>query len=831
MQGLPAPPPSIAYDVNEFRRFFKFGLDQLHSNNKYIINDLTTLASVYHHRMSTYIVKDIEQHIRNSHPSHRLIGFYVLDSICKNLGHPFPQLFKPFIERLFLIAYRDIEDVDPITKVKFEELLGTWRTGSTNQTELFDPDIQKRIEESVFGNWRRADSVASQAFLNGIKQQPAVATPAEKASILYDVRRILSEREQTAAAYPGDETNLAQIATLQQLDQLIVSQQLTINQVDDIRNQLQPLKAPPAPLECGIPPSHLPAAVPQVPSHPHPIQPFGDSDSLANLTRLLETNPDILLQAINHSTTPTTPVPQHTSAQQHHTSFNLDSTGQLVFNNVSQHLQPPLGASVPHLVGQEVTNPAIFDSEQLAAALASLNPAGYNGLPLELGSSLDRPIEIQPSPAPSTLSTSESLPTCHTDPAIAEYENMIAGLPIELQNSSINRVKAADIADILYSHIPQFCRQDGSRFLYGKIGSQRASEQLDRHFRLQRRVRESGQRVQQRMWSQSESEWLDSHDFGTKANGENSAGDKSQANKKKSAEEEKSMTELSKKSIIRPSSPGLASQPCPICQETFETRFDEDEGEFYWTNAIELTRDAGKRVVYHATCHYETIRNKARMKIKSELEENRLKKQIQMEAERQARSEGGNHGEPGPAEVVANALAPLEQPGEAGNSSSRCNKVAQPVDSTTPATVAAAAAAAGGGDDDDDEKCLLQVDERFFGDTETTKPKLESSSSFDPPLPALPGSSSSELPASLPVVHNNNYTHIKVEEVEEEKPSHTPDNNPLVTRLLPASSSSSSPSPMLRKRKSSSPIENLVSSSCALVPEPNEMSSKKFKLS
>jgi hypothetical protein len=56
-----------------------------------------------------------------------------------------------------------------LAQVKFEELLGTWRTGSTNQTELFDPDIQKRIEESVFGNWRRADSVASQAFLNGVR--------------------------------------------------------------------------------------------------------------------------------------------------------------------------------------------------------------------------------------------------------------------------------------------------------------------------------------------------------------------------------------------------------------------------------------------------------------------------------------------------------------------------------------------------------------------------------------------------------------------------------------------------------------------------------------
>ncbi|OAV91650.1 hypothetical protein PTTG_06502, partial [Puccinia triticina 1-1 BBBD Race 1] len=688
MQGLPAPPPSIGYDVNEFRRFFKFGLDQLQNNNKYIINDLTTLASVYHHRMSTYIVKDIEQHIRNSHPAHRLIGFYVLDSICKNLGHPFPELFKPFIERLFLIAYRDIEDVDPITKVKFEELLGTWRTGSANQTELFDPDIQRRIEESVFGNWRRDDSIASQAFLNGIKQQPAIATPAEKASILFDVRRILSEREQVAAAYPGDQTNLAQIATLQQLEQLIATQQLTISQVDDIRKQLQPLKAtilPSAPVECGIPPSHLPAVLPQMAplptSLPHPIQSYGDSESLASLARLLETNPNVLLQAVNQSSHH---VPQHPSIPQHQSPFNFDSTGQLGFDNVAQHPPPIITSSAPQLE-QEPPIPNMFDSQQLAAALAYLNPTAHNSSLPEFGTE-ERPIEIphQPSPAPSTLSTSESLPASQTDPAIVEYENMIAGLPIELQNSSINRVKPAEIADVLYSHIPQFCRQDGSRFLRGKIGSQRASEQLDRHFRLQRRVRESGQRAQQRMWSQLRSEWLDSHDFGTAGNGQNSQAEGSQQNKRKSMEDEKSVTELSKKSIIRPSSPGLASQPCPICQESFETRFDEDEGEFYWTNAIELTREAGKRVVYHATCHYETIRNKARMKIKSELEENRLKR-IQMEADRKIKIESGNIEQ-------ANGVEP-DQVGEVGNT---CNNDNQSVGSTG-----------------DGDNCLLQIDETF----------------------------------------------------------------------------------------------------------------------
>ncbi|KAH9458685.1 hypothetical protein Pst134EB_010983 [Puccinia striiformis f. sp. tritici] len=795
MQGLPAPPPSIGYDVNEFRRFFKFGLDQLQYNNKYIINDLTTLASVHHHRMSTYIVKDIEQHIRNSHPTHRLIGFYVLDSICKNLGHPFPQLFKPFIERLFLIAYRDIEDVDPLTKVKFEELLGTWRTGSANQTELFDPDIQRRIEESVFGNWRRDDSIASQAFLSGIKQQPAVATPAEKASILYDVRRILSEREQVAATYPGDQTNLAQMTTLQQLEQLIASQQLTINQVDDIRRQLQPLKAsilPPAPVEYGIPPSHLPAVVHQMdplPTPHNPIEPFGDSDSLASLTRLLETNPNILLQAVNQSMA--FPAHQEHSIQQHQTPLNFDDPNvQLAINHMAQLSQPPVAPSVPQLT-QELANTNMFDSEQLAAALAYLNPTSQiNSLLPELGSQ-ELPIELihQPSPAPSTLSTSESITTSQIDPTILEYENMIAGLPIELQNSSINRVKPAEIADVLYSHIPQFCRQDGSRFLYGKVGSQRASEQLDRHFRLQRRVRESGQRAQQRMWSQLHSEWLDSHDFGSTGSGENSQVEANQRKKRKSIEEDKSVNELSKKSIIRPSSPGLASQPCPICQEPFETRLDEDEDEFYWTNAIELTKEAGKRVVYHATCHYETIRNKARMKIKFELEENRLKQKIQTEADLKT------HGENGKVEQANGSGYPFtHEVIEVGEASSRSssNNDNQPVDSTS----------GGDDDDDDDDKCLLQVDESFFGETETVANdiKLESSD-------LIP------LVSSEPRLSNDPQVKSEPE-----------------TIVLPPHRASS---PLLGKRKPS-PIVNLDPSSDLndpLVVPHSEVSSKKSKLS
>lgn len=68
MQGLDQPPPVIAFDPNEFRNFYRFGLQQLHFNNKLVINDLTTLAKEFQHRMSVVVSKEIELHIKNVSP-------------------------------------------------------------------------------------------------------------------------------------------------------------------------------------------------------------------------------------------------------------------------------------------------------------------------------------------------------------------------------------------------------------------------------------------------------------------------------------------------------------------------------------------------------------------------------------------------------------------------------------------------------------------------------------------------------------------------------------------------------------------------------------------
>lgn len=54
------------------------------------------------------------------------------------------------------------------------------------------------------------------------------------------------------------------------------------------------------------------------------------------------------------------------------------------------------------------------------------------------------------------------------------------------------------------------------------------------------------------------------------------------------------------KYIPVPNEPALTNAPCPICQEKFETSWNDEAQDFVWMDAIRV----GARV-YHASCHAE----------------------------------------------------------------------------------------------------------------------------------------------------------------------------------------------------------------------------------
>ncbi|BGP49301.1 mRNA 3' end processing factor [Rhodotorula kratochvilovae] len=275
-EGELRPPPDVGVDPNSFRRYFAQQLQGLTFNHKPIITALTLFANEHLVRMGGVVAQCLEEHLRTCPPQYLLPSFYLLDSISKNIGAPYLALFARFLERAFLSAYHA---ADPSTRTKLEELLGTWKTGGPDGGELFrtadEPReggrVQRGIESALFGARGRGDGIGGRAVKDaemynaGVQQLPHTATSTERSGVLYDVRRLLALRTETATSDPADANNQSQIGALKKLESLILNTQLTTGQVNQIRAQLKaltPAPAPPPPAPAPVPaPAPLPAAL------------------------------------------------------------------------------------------------------------------------------------------------------------------------------------------------------------------------------------------------------------------------------------------------------------------------------------------------------------------------------------------------------------------------------------------------------------------------------------------------------------------------------------------------------------------------------------------
>ncbi|BGP25604.1 pre-mRNA cleavage complex 2 protein Pcf11 [Rhodotorula toruloides] len=289
-EGELRPPPDVAQDPNSFRRYFTQQLQGLTFNSKPIITSLTLFAHEHVVRMSGVVAQCMEEHLRTCPPHYVLPSFYLLDSISKNIGPPYLALFARFIERVFLSAYHS---VDTSTKTKLEELLGTWKTGGADGGELFrmpgeegEGRVQRGIEGAIFGARGRGDGLGgktsrgAEMYNAGVQQLPHVATSTERSGVLYDVRRLLSLRQDAATSNPSDQINASQILALKKLESLILNTQLTTEQVNQIRGQLAALAPPPV--------AQRPSASPVPPPAPSILSPTVQPAASAAYANLLQ---------------------------------------------------------------------------------------------------------------------------------------------------------------------------------------------------------------------------------------------------------------------------------------------------------------------------------------------------------------------------------------------------------------------------------------------------------------------------------------------------------------------------------------------------------------
>ena len=288
----PDPHLAIGTDPHAFAKMYNSQLKTLTFNSKPVITNLTVIAHYHSARMSAVVAKCLDDHIMQSHPSIRLPALYTLDSISKNIGHPYTHLWSARIVPIFLESYRL---VDQPTKMRMEELLGTWKTAGPGARPLFGENSQWSIERALFGSQGMPQGNAAPAPV----ADPRANAARSKSRAIENIDKLLAVDGQSLAANPSDKSLHERVDSLAQLKQVILTADLSNEDMAQIHAQLdslsaaaqrtnpsghaaamhgQPLSPAPAPVQVTAPtpaPSAVPAALPQ-----------GLSGALANLSAL-----------------------------------------------------------------------------------------------------------------------------------------------------------------------------------------------------------------------------------------------------------------------------------------------------------------------------------------------------------------------------------------------------------------------------------------------------------------------------------------------------------------------------------------------------------------
>ncbi|ANB11560.1 Pcf11p [Sugiyamaella lignohabitans] len=174
---------------------------------------------------------------------------------------------------------------------------------------------------------------------------------------------------------------------------------------------------------------------------------------------------------------------------------------------------------------------------------------------------------------------------------------------VDLNSISLQKPRPS-LIEKLYSDIPNQCSNCGKRFRNDQ--QHLKSAHLDWHFRVNKRLLDEN-RSQSRCWYLTAEQWIeykDEEEILGIAPDDDDGDKKGGSGKSKSELKELDLEELRNRKVIAPSDKRLAALPCPICQEKFNSVWDDDEEEWVWKNAMRV-----QNRIFHATCYAEAERS------------------------------------------------------------------------------------------------------------------------------------------------------------------------------------------------------------------------------
>ncbi|KAF9451674.1 hypothetical protein P691DRAFT_662701 [Macrolepiota fuliginosa MF-IS2] len=534
------PPHPVFIDPATFRRDYSGRLDQLQFNSRPIIQGLSFYAQEYS-RYADVVAQCLDSHIRKVPPWMKLPAFYLLDAISKNVYEPYARVFASFVIPLFLDTYRTVDDN---TRSKMDEMLITWRTGSPNGKELFGLGPQMAIERGIWGDQAVRITLPPLIRSAHLFQGPGQIT---KPQVMSELNFALQAKERAIQVNHDDISAKHHIQVLLQLRNLVeagVSQE----ELGQILTQLRSLVRPPT--------IQAPSAPPQ------------PQWSSSQFTPLL---------APNTYPPPTAPYP---------------TTYPALPQVKAEALAPSLlVASAPEAQNAQLNITSILSS-LMKSGLVSAPPTDTDVTKAE-------PAEQEPEEdAKPAAPTTEDLNAIKE--AQSDYRKRILAEKMEasLVEYSIDDPTVA-IPDFLYDYLSLQCQQCGIRYPDTTLGKRRLEDHLDLHFRQNRKLSQNPGRGHDRSWFISVEDWVhepcDSQGVPRPV-------------KIKAVHEKVSTTVERAENKVDPGSqyitvpPGDEAKPlsCPICKETLQVEFLEDEEEWVWRNAVKKDDR-----IYHATCHAE----------------------------------------------------------------------------------------------------------------------------------------------------------------------------------------------------------------------------------
>lgn len=551
---------------------FKTTLDGLTFNSRPIITTLTQLAED-NINFAQEFVSLIETRLERCVPSQKLFTFYVLDSICKNAGSPYTIYFSRNLDKLFRKTYLL---VDNQTRTKMISMFKTWMVPLPTGDLMLDQKALDNIEQFLI----KASALHRKGSTPPVGSTKPQMVPQEISvqSLLSDIDQLTVITQSKLNSSVGDSKLQAKLAILGQLKLELQKEQLSKEFLTQVQQQLRQIFA-------------------------QEQQQQRENSFLQEYSKKL------------------VPQVQRTNVQDRSQVVLNPSQNNVPISQATQHNESIFGGNLqfnaPFL--QQVT--ASNKINRLSALVQKLRDKSL------LHETKESSIAVLAPKLESELSTTNKIPL----PPYAVLQDILGDViaqretqNLDLLNATLLQVSQQFVLNAnnpltkrlvhsLYRAKPKKCTLCGKRFGNTPAESEAEIQHLDWHFRVNKKIKgiqssgtSSAKVIQSKNWYLDTSQWANFKDEDIISTSIDVTASEQQPTfeSKDTTSDEQVYKKMREKYVVVPDYATDMKFQCPICTEYSYGKYDDELGEWIWSNCIQVIDK-----FFHATCYYEATKN------------------------------------------------------------------------------------------------------------------------------------------------------------------------------------------------------------------------------